>query len=95
MSIDNIIPVEYINEAKVTNVVTRYRGNLLNKTKLPVAKISTLIPVIPEKEYTHYRVRIRFFRDDNNNNKLDYVLLVILMLFYLFIIYYINYYINY
>lgn len=89
MSIDNIIPVEYINEAKITNVVTRYRGNLLNKTKLPVAKISTLIPVIPEKEYTHYRVRIRFFRD-NNNNKLDYIFLVILMLFYLFIIYYIN-----
>ena len=95
MSIDNIIPVEYINEAKVTNVVTRYRGNLLNKTKLPVAKISTLIPVIPEKEYTHHRVRIRFIRDDNDNNKLDYVLLVILILFYLFIIYYINYYINY
>ena len=88
MSIDNIIPVEYINEAKVTNVVTRYRHNLLNKTKLPVAKISTLIPVIPEKEYTHYRVRIRFFRD--NNNKLDCVFLLILILFYLFIIYYIN-----
>ena len=89
MNIDNIIQVEYINEANVTNVVTRYRGNLLNKTKLPVAKISTLIPVIPEKEYTHYRVRIRFFRD--NNNKLDCVFLLILILFYLFIIYYINY----
>ena len=88
MNIDNIIQVEYINEANVTNVVTRYRGNLLNKTKLPVAKISTLIPVIPEKEYTHYRVRIRFFRD--NNNKLDCVFLLILILFYLFIIYYIN-----
>ena len=32
MNIDNIIQVEYINEANVTNVVTRYRGNLLNKT---------------------------------------------------------------
>tara|TARA_Y100000992_G_C21270523_1_gene496532 strand:- start:1381 stop:1653 length:273 start_codon:yes stop_codon:yes gene_type:complete len=90
MSIDNIIPVEYINEANVNTIITRNRNKLLNEKNLPVAKISTKFPVIPEKEYTHYRVRIRFFRD-NNNNKLDYIFLVILMLFYLFIIYYINY----
>ena len=88
MNTDNIIPVEYINEARVTTVITRTRNKLLNEKNLPVAKISTLIPVIPEKEYTHYRVRIRFFRD--NNNKLDYVFLAILILLYLFIIYYVN-----
>lgn len=87
MSIDNIIPVEYINEAKVTNVVTRYRGNLLNKTKLPVAKISTLIPVIPEKEYTHYRVRIRFFSEENEDDTIYKILLLII--FYFFVNYYI------
>ena len=88
MNTDNIIPVEYINEARVTTVITRTRNKLLNEKNLPVAKISTKFPVIPEKEYTHYRIRIRFFRD--NNNKLDYVFLAILILLYLFIIYYVN-----
>ena len=87
MSIDNIIPVEYINEAKVTTIITRTRNKLLNKKNLPVAKISTNFPVIPEKEYTHYRIRIIFLRDDN---KQDYIFLAILILLYLFIIYYIN-----
>ena len=87
MNTDNIIPVEYINEARVTTVITRTRNKLLNEKNLPVAKISTKFPVIPEKEYTHYRIRIRFFRDDNKEN---YIFLAILILLYLFIIYYIN-----
>ena len=87
MNTDNIIPVEYINEARVTTVITRTRNKLLNEKNLPVAKISTKFPVIPEKEYTHYRIRIIFFRDDN---KQYYIFLAILILLYLFIIYYIN-----
>ena len=87
MNTDNIIPVEYINEARVTTVITRTRNKLLNEKNLPVAKISTKFPVIPEKEYTHYRIRIIFFRDDNKEN---YIFLAILILLYLFIIYYIN-----
>ena len=87
MNTDNIIPVEYINEARVTTIITRTRNKLLNEKNLPVAKISTKFPVIPEKEYTHYRIRIRFFRDDNKEN---YIFLAILILLYLFIIYYIN-----
>tara|TARA_A100001015_G_scaffold299595_1_gene383827 strand:- start:462 stop:743 length:282 start_codon:yes stop_codon:yes gene_type:complete len=87
MNTDNIIPVEYINEARVTTVITRTRNKLLNEKNLPVAKISTKFPVIPEKEYTHYRIRIRFFRDDNKEN---YIFLAILILLYLFIIYYVN-----
>jgi|TARA_B100001175_G_C18974999_1_gene387059 hypothetical protein len=86
MNTDNIIPVEYINEAKVTKIVTRNRIKLLKESKLPVAKISKLIPVIPEKEYTHRRIRIRFFRDEIQ--KKDYYLLGWLTIIYFYVIYY-------
>ena len=63
-------------------MVTRYRGNLLNKTKLPIAKISTLIPVIPEKEYTYYRVRIRILVEENEDNGIYMIIFFIILNFF-------------
>ena len=83
---DETIQGEYINEAKITNIVTRNRVKLLKEDNLPVAKISKLIPVISEKEYTHRRIRIRFFRDDIQ--KKDYYLLCWLTILYFYVIYY-------
>ena len=82
MNTDNIIQVEYINEAKVTKIVTRKRVELLKENKLPVAKISKLIPVIPKKEYTHYRIRIRFFREENEDDTIYKILLLIILYFF-------------
>lgn len=83
---DETIQGEYINEAKITNIVTRNRVKLLKEDNLPVAKISKLIPVIPEKEYTYRRIRIRFFRDEIQKN--HYYLLCWLTILYFYVIFY-------
>ena len=45
MNTDNIIQVEYINEAKVNTIITRNRNKLLYKKNLPVANIPTIFPL--------------------------------------------------
>ena len=82
MNTDNIIQVEYINEAKVTKIITRTRDKLLKKKNLPIAKISTIFPVIPEKEYTYYRVRIRILVEENEDNGIYMIIFFIILNFF-------------
>tara|TARA_B110000495_G_C22515347_1_gene314807 strand:+ start:30 stop:344 length:315 start_codon:yes stop_codon:yes gene_type:complete len=88
MDANEIIQGEYIKEANVNNILTRNRCKLLNKKKLPIATVSNTLPVIPEKEYTHYRLRLRFFR--NENTKPTYKQLFVLLLLYFYIIYFLK-----
>jgi hypothetical protein len=88
MDANEIIQGEYIKEAKVNNIFTRNRCKLLNKKKLPIATVSNTLPVIPEKEYTHYRLRIRFLRDETQ--KPNYKHLFVLLLLYFYIIYFLK-----
>jgi hypothetical protein len=82
---DDIIQVEYINEAKIKNIITRNNSKLLNKKNLPVANIPTIFPVIPEKEYTYYRVRIHFLPEKKEGK--NYTLVFSLFAIYLFYYY--------
>ena len=85
MNTDNIIQVEYINEAKVNTIITRNRNKLLYKKNLPVANIPTIFPVIPEKVYTYYRVRIHFLPEKKEGK--NYTLVFSFFAIYLFYYY--------
>ncbi len=72
MDKDEIIQGEYIKEAKIKKIITRSGSKILKKKKLPIANISNTLPVIPEKIYTHYRVRVCFTREEEE--KINYKL---------------------
>ena len=87
MDINEIIQGYYINEAKVNKIITRNQEKKLNKKNLPVANLSNTLPVIPEKIYSRYTLRLRFIRDeeDDKENLLQYIFLFLL---YFYVSYY-------
>ena len=85
MDKNEIIQGYYINEAKIVKIITRNQKKKFNNKKLPIANISTTLPVVSEKIYSCYFLRIRFIRDENDLE--DYIVQIFLFLLY-FCIYY-------